>query len=121
MRRLITRSLAFYHGKVSLASRLSTRSITPQISAIVDIKDIPVLRSACPQMLPTACLLPSAISDVFVQSLDSGKLTLADRYGLLIAVLASNLEEEEQRSLDRILYSVRRGRVAIADELSAIQ
>jgi hypothetical protein len=80
-------------------------------------------------MLSPACLLPSAISDVFVQSLDSGKLTLADRYGLLIAVLdglliavlAPTLDEEEQRSLDRILYAVRRGRVAIADELSAIQ
>jgi hypothetical protein len=72
-------------------------------------------------MLPTACLLPCALSDVFVQSLDSGKLTLSDRYGLLIAVLASDLEEEDQRSLDRILYAVRRGRVTIADELSAIQ
>lgn len=71
-------------------------------------------------MLPTACLLPSALSDVFVQSLDSGKLTLADRYGLLIAVLTTNLEEEEKRSLDRILYAVRRGRVAIADEISAL-
>ena len=70
-------------------------------------------------MLVTACLLPCAISDVFAQSYDSGKLTLADRYGLMIAVLEPSLDEEEQRSLDRILYAVRRGRMAIADDLSA--
>ncbi|HEY9750188.1 MAG TPA: hypothetical protein V6C63_16005 [Allocoleopsis sp.] len=71
-------------------------------------------------MLVTACLLPSALSDLFAQSQDSGKITLADRYGIKIALLQSSLEEEELGSIDRLLHAVRRGRVEIVDELSVI-
>lgn len=71
-------------------------------------------------MLVTACLLPSALSDLFAQSQDSGKITLADRYGIKIALLQTSLEEEELGSIDRLLHAVRRGRVEIVDELSVI-
>ncbi|MBW4490207.1 MAG: hypothetical protein KME12_20695 [Trichocoleus desertorum ATA4-8-CV12] len=71
-------------------------------------------------MLVTACLLPSALSDLFAQSQDSGKITLADRYGLRVALLDSALSEEELGSIDRLLHAIRRGRVEVVDELSVI-
>ena len=71
-------------------------------------------------MLATACLLPSALSDLFAQSQDSGKITLADRHGLRIALLQTALDEDELGSIDRLLHAVRRGRVELVDELSVI-
>jgi hypothetical protein len=71
-------------------------------------------------MLATACLLPSALSDLFAQSQDSGKITLADRHGIRIALLQATLDEEELGSIDRLLHAIRRGRVEVVDELSAI-
>jgi hypothetical protein len=71
-------------------------------------------------MLATACLLPSALSDLFAQSQDSGKITLADRHGIRIALLQTTLDEEELGSIDRLLHAIRRGRVEVVDELSAI-
>jgi len=71
-------------------------------------------------MLVTACLLPSALSELFAQSQDSGKITLADRHGIRIALLQTALDEEELGSIDRLLHAIRRGRVEVVDELSVI-
>ena len=61
------------------------------------------------------CLLPDAISEMFAQAMQSGKITLADRYGLMAAFLESALTEDEQNSVNRLLYCVRKGRVQIVD------
>lgn len=71
-------------------------------------------------MTSPAILLPSAISDLFAQVTSSGCITLADRYGLMAAVLDESLEEEERFSIDRLLHSISRGRVRIVDELSSV-
>ena len=63
-------------------------------------------------------LLPNAIADLFAQATCSGQLTLADRYGILAAVMAKELDREERTAIDRMLYAVRRGRMQLADELS---
>jgi hypothetical protein len=65
-------------------------------------------------------LLPGAISDLFAQVSTSGKITLADRYGLMAALLEESLTQEERDSIERLLRSVRRGRLKIVDEISAI-
>ena len=65
-------------------------------------------------------LLPGAISDLFAQSSYSGKITLADRYGLMAALLEDSLTQEERDSIERLLRSVRRGKLKIVDEISAI-
>ncbi len=65
-------------------------------------------------------LLPSAISEMFAHASVTGKLTLADRYGMMAALLTDSLSEEERYSLDRLLYALRKGRVQIVDELSAL-
>ncbi|NEO88003.1 MAG: hypothetical protein F6J87_27670 [Spirulina sp. SIO3F2] len=59
-------------------------------------------------------LLPGAIAAIFADSATTQTLTQADRYGLLAAILAETLEDEERHALDRILRSVCRGRLSIA-------
>jgi len=65
-------------------------------------------------------LLPTALSDLFAEVTSSGNITLADRYGLKAAILEGCLTEEEQSSLDRLLYGVRRGRLQMVNEFSAV-
>ena len=65
-------------------------------------------------------LLPGAISDLFAQVSSSGKITLADRYGLMAAFLEDSLTQDERDCIERLLRSVRRGRLKIVDEISAI-
>ena len=65
-------------------------------------------------------LLPGAISDLFVQVSCSGNITLADRYGLMAAILEDSLSEEERASIDRLLYSLYRRRMKVVNEISAL-
>ncbi|MBP0016436.1 MAG: hypothetical protein J7647_02630 [Cyanobacteria bacterium SBLK] len=61
-------------------------------------------------------LLPGAISEIFSSVADTGILTLSDRYGLMAATLKDNLAEEERQAIDRILRSVRRGKILISSQ-----
>jgi hypothetical protein len=47
-------------------------------------------------------------------------MTKADRYGLMAALLDEQLGSEERTVIDRLLRAVCRGRLAIADDISAI-
>lgn len=70
-------------------------------------------------MVPLA-LLPGALSELFVQISLTSEMTLADRYGILAAILDESLSEEDQQSLNRLLHAWMRGRVQVVSELSAI-
>ncbi len=72
------------------------------------------------KVMPPVTLLPTALSDLFAQATTSGRITLADRYGLLAAMFDESLSDEERFSIDRLLRSVCRGRVKMVDELSAV-
>ena len=65
-------------------------------------------------------LLPGAISDLFAESSNSNQITLADRYGLLAALLEDSITEEERASIDRMLYSLHRRRIRVVSEISAM-
>ncbi len=65
-------------------------------------------------------LLPNAISELFAQVSASGRLTLADRYGLMAAMLDESLEEEQRSAIDRLIRALCKGRIIVVDELSAI-
>ncbi|MBE9124577.1 MULTISPECIES: hypothetical protein [unclassified Coleofasciculus] len=65
-------------------------------------------------------LLPGALSELYAQATISGKITKADRYGLMAALLDDSLTDEEQESVERLLYSLQRGRMKIVDEISAL-
>ena len=63
------------------------------------------------------CLLPNAIADLYADVIEDGKITLPNRYGLMASVLDNSLTEEEEQSINRLLYAVRRGRLKVVDEL----
>ncbi|MDP8963794.1 MAG: hypothetical protein M3O33_07360 [Cyanobacteriota bacterium] len=63
------------------------------------------------------CLLPSAISELFAEVPEKGKITITDRYGLKAALLNNTLSKDEEDSINRLLHSVRQGRLKIVDEL----
>lgn len=65
-------------------------------------------------------LLPTAVSDLFAQASATGELTIADRYGLMAALLDESISEEEMCCVDRLLYALRKGRIQLIDELSVI-
>ena len=69
---------------------------------------------------PPIYLLPSALGDLFAQANKSGYITLADRYGLMAAIFDESLSEDEKRSIDRLLRAIRKGRIKIVDEISAV-
>lgn len=73
-------------------------------------------------MLTEICLLDCALAELFAQVSNSGHITVADRYGLLAALLNSELlSDEEQYSIDRLLRAVRKGRIKIVNDLSVIR
>ncbi|MEQ9552581.1 MAG: hypothetical protein RIM23_23570 [Coleofasciculus sp. G3-WIS-01] len=65
-------------------------------------------------------LLPGAIADLFAQVSMCGKITMADRYGLMAALLEDDLTEEERNSIDRLLHAFCRGRMHIVDKISMV-
>lgn len=65
-------------------------------------------------------LIPGAVSEILASVTDTGTLTLADRYGLMAAVLDDSLDEQDRHSLNRLLRSVLKGKVKIVNDLSAI-
>lgn len=65
-------------------------------------------------------LIPGAVSEILVSASDTRELTVADRYGLMAAILDEFISEEEQRAINRLLRSVLRGRVKVVDRLSAL-
>jgi hypothetical protein len=65
-------------------------------------------------------LIPNALSEMFAQVSVTGQITLADRYGLMAAILTEAATEEELRSMDRLLYALCRGRIKVVSELSTV-
>lgn len=71
-------------------------------------------------MEPPVYLLPSALGDLFVHANTTGYITLADRYGLMAAIFDESLSEDEKRSIDRLLRAIRKGRIKIVNQISAV-
>lgn len=68
---------------------------------------------------PQVHLIPGALSELFAQVTSSGQITVADRYGLMAALLKEELAEQERASIDRLLHAFRRGRLVVVPEISA--
>ncbi len=71
-------------------------------------------------MIAPICLIPTAISELFVRITETGQITLADRFGLMAAAFDESLATEEREALDRIFQGIRRHRYQVVDELSAL-
>ncbi len=72
------------------------------------------------RMLTPVSLLPNALPELFAQVSYSGKITLADRYGLMAALLGESLPDEERELIDRLLHAVYRRRLKVVNEFSSV-
>lgn len=63
-------------------------------------------------------LLPGAMSEILASAAETGVLTVADRYGLMAAIMDEKLNEEDRDSLNRLLRSVQKGRVKVVSDIS---
>ncbi|AFZ60646.1 hypothetical protein H6G54_04915 [Anabaena cylindrica FACHB-243] len=63
-------------------------------------------------------ILPGAVSEIIASSADTGVLTLADRYGLMAAILDESKDKEEEEALNRLLRRVVKGRIQVLDRIS---
>lgn len=70
--------------------------------------------------MKTIYLLQNALGELFAQANITGCITKADRYGLQAAVMDESLGEEERRCIDRMLRSLRRGRLKMVNEISSL-
>ena len=70
--------------------------------------------------MPQVNLLPGAISEILATVTDTHYITKADRYGLLAALLDESISSEDLSTIDRLLYSLRRGRIQMTTELSVV-
>jgi hypothetical protein len=70
--------------------------------------------------MPPIKLLPTALLELFATASVSGRLTLADRYGLMAALLEESLSDEELYAINRILHAVRQGRITVVNDLSTV-
>lgn len=116
-----------YHSFVSLQRRvlfLNVISLTQLLENChflqLDFQEYLALSSSVEVAMQFPILLPGALSDLFAQATISGCITKADRYGLMAALLEEELGSEEISVINRLLRAVYRGRLAIADELSAV-
>jgi hypothetical protein len=62
-------------------------------------------------------LLPGAINELIATVADTHRLTKADRYGMMAAILDESITEEQMRSLNRLLRSFLKGQIQVTDEL----
>ncbi|NER78276.1 MAG: hypothetical protein F6K42_01620 [Leptolyngbya sp. SIO1D8] len=60
--------------------------------------------------------LSFAISDVYASTIATGKVTLDHRLVLKQAICSLNLADEEHFAIDRMLWSVSRGRLELVDD-----
>jgi hypothetical protein len=67
--------------------------------------------------LSQVCLLESAITELFAQVFQEGKITLTNCYSLVAALTSPSLSKAEEDLINRLLYAVRRGRLKVVDEL----
>lgn len=65
-------------------------------------------------------LLPGAVSEIIATTTATQRLTQADRYGLMAAILNDSLDEQDRFCVDRLLRALCRGRIEIVDDLSII-
>ncbi|HIK26851.1 MAG: hypothetical protein N3E45_10110 [Oscillatoriaceae bacterium SKW80] len=65
-------------------------------------------------------LLPGAISEIIASVAETQRITKADRYGLMAAILDEEITEEDRLSIDRLLRAILKGRVQIAEEISTV-
>ncbi|MGK7903934.1 MAG: hypothetical protein AB4352_21515 [Hormoscilla sp.] len=63
--------------------------------------------------------ISDAVSEIFYTVAETGVLNLSDYYKLMAAALNEALDEQEKGSINRVLYFVRKRRIAVVDDIAA--
>ena len=71
-------------------------------------------------MEPQVMLLPFGLPEMLAQVTETGCITVADRYGLMAAVLDESLGDEHRSCIDRMLHALHRGRLKVVDDISTV-
>jgi hypothetical protein len=66
-------------------------------------------------MLATVRLLPGSISEMLATASRTGTITRSDQYGLMAAIMEEQLSEDEVRAINRLLRSIKRGKVKVLE------
>ena len=66
------------------------------------------------------CILPTTISELFASISNTGKITEAERYGIMAILRHPGLEDEEVYALNRLLQAISRGRIQVVNQRSAL-
>lgn len=56
------------------------------------------------------------ISEIFYSVAATSRITESDYYRVMVAILNNSLEEEEIKSLKRMLHLVKRGKISLVNE-----
>jgi hypothetical protein len=62
--------------------------------------------------------ISDAVSEIFYRVAETGVLNLSDYYKLMAAALNEALDEQEIGSINRVLYFVRKRRIAVVDDIA---
>jgi len=68
--------------------------------------------------MPQIELIPGAISEMFVSTSETKVVTLADRYGIMAALMNEFIGEEELQTLNRLIRYIVKGRIQVVNQLS---
>lgn len=63
-------------------------------------------------------LIPGAISEMLVSTSKTKVLTLADRYGLMAAIMNEFVGEDELEAINRMIHHTVKGRIALVNQFS---
>ncbi|MGK7925966.1 MAG: hypothetical protein AB4290_12105 [Spirulina sp.] len=91
-----------------------THSILPRSRRQPSRNGMIKVSNISPKTMLKLQLLPGALFELFASAVDTGTLTLSDRYGLMATLLDEQLTEEEEQIVNRLLYAVRRGNIKLA-------
>ncbi|MBC6423255.1 MAG: hypothetical protein GDA43_10795 [Hormoscilla sp. SP5CHS1] len=62
--------------------------------------------------------ISDAVSEIFYSVAETGVLNLSDYYKLMSAALNEALDDQEIGSINRLLYFVRKRRIAVVDDIA---
>ena len=71
-----------------------------------------------PKMTDRVERISDAVSEIFYSVAETGVLNLSDYYKLMAAALNEGLDEQEIGSINRVLYFVRKRRIAVVDDIA---
>ncbi len=68
--------------------------------------------------MPQVKILPGAVNEIIYNVVKTQKISKADRYGIMVALLDESISNEDQNAINRLVRLIVRGKVQIIDELS---